>query len=70
MANETIFVLFQKLGAYSSMLSISDASPRHDGNYTCHANNAASSASYTAPLHVDGGCGAVVVTLTIMVDLF
>ena len=36
------------------MLSIADASPKHDGNYTCHANNAASSASYTAPLHVDG----------------
>lgn len=36
------------------MLSIADASPKHDGNYTCHANNAAASASYTAPLHVDG----------------
>ncbi|PVD26143.1 hypothetical protein C0Q70_13812 [Pomacea canaliculata] len=46
-------VMIQKHGDYSSMLSIADASPKHDGNYTCHANNAAASASYTAPLHVD-----------------
>ncbi|KAK7466725.1 hypothetical protein BaRGS_00037167, partial [Batillaria attramentaria] len=46
-------VMVQKLGTYSSMLSIADASPKHDGNYTCHASNAAASASYTAPLHVD-----------------
>ncbi|XP_046582612.1 Down syndrome cell adhesion molecule homolog [Haliotis rubra] len=46
-------VKIQKAGSYSSLLSIGDASPMHDGNYTCYASNAAASTNFTAPLHVD-----------------
>ena len=45
---------YQKLGTFASMLSIGDANPKHNGNYTCHASNAAAMINYTAPLHVDG----------------
>ncbi|XP_064598583.1 cell adhesion molecule Dscam1-like [Liolophura sinensis] len=46
-------IRIQKTGPYSSQLSINDASPRHDGNYTCYASNDAASSNYTASFHVD-----------------
>ncbi|RUS77575.1 hypothetical protein EGW08_014679, partial [Elysia chlorotica] len=42
----------QQLGDYS-ILSIMDAAPMHDGNYTCYVSNAAASVNYTASLHID-----------------
>ncbi|ESO90668.1 hypothetical protein LOTGIDRAFT_163888 [Lottia gigantea] len=45
-------VVIQTIGPFSSLLSISDVSPRHNGNYTCYASNAAAYTNYTAPLHV------------------
>jgi len=50
--------LFKASGPYSSLLTIDDVSPRHDGNYTCHASNEAASTSHTAVLHVDGRQGS------------
>ncbi|OWF38939.1 Down syndrome cell adhesion molecule [Mizuhopecten yessoensis] len=41
------------VGSYSSMLSIGDVSPTHNGNYTCQAQNDAAGVNFTAPLHVD-----------------
>lgn len=46
-------VLVETSGPYSSLLKIGDVSPVHDGNYTCHAHNAAASTNFTAELHVD-----------------
>ncbi|XP_062570430.1 cell adhesion molecule DSCAM-like isoform X2 [Saccostrea cucullata] len=43
----------QKLNSYMTMLSIGDANPKHNGNYTCRASNAAATTNYTATLHVD-----------------
>lgn len=37
-----------------TMLIIGDANPKHNGNYTCQASNAAAITNYTATLHVDG----------------
>ncbi|XP_053408969.1 cell adhesion molecule DSCAM-like isoform X3 [Mercenaria mercenaria] len=48
-----IGVLVETSGSYSSLLKIGDVSPVHDGNYTCHAHNAAASTNFTAFLHVD-----------------
>ncbi|GFO29921.1 Down syndrome cell adhesion molecule [Plakobranchus ocellatus] len=45
-------IRIQQLGDYS-ILSINDASPVHDGNYTCYVSNAAASVNYTASLHID-----------------
>ncbi|GFR74889.1 down syndrome cell adhesion molecule [Elysia marginata] len=45
-------VRIQQLGDYS-ILSINDAAPIHDGNYTCYVSNAAASVNYTASLHID-----------------
>ncbi|KAJ8316349.1 hypothetical protein KUTeg_006363 [Tegillarca granosa] len=50
---DRIVVSCVKLGTFTSMLVIGDASPRHNGNYTCLASNAAASINYTSPLHVD-----------------
>ena len=49
------------MDSYSSFLTIGSVEPRHDGNYTCVASNAAASTNYTAQLHVDGGCDSDVV---------
>ncbi|KAL5020556.1 hypothetical protein ScPMuIL_003448 [Solemya velum] len=46
-------IVVKNLGPYSSLLSIGDASPMHDGNYTCHASNAAADRNYTTSLHID-----------------
>ncbi|KAK3107290.1 hypothetical protein FSP39_011199 [Pinctada imbricata] len=46
-------IVIQKLSTYASMLSIGDVNPKHNGNYTCHAGNAAAEVNFTAPLHVD-----------------
>lgn len=44
----------QKLNDFITMLSIGDANPKHNGNYTCQASNAAATTNYTATLRVDG----------------
>ncbi|CAH1795907.1 unnamed protein product [Owenia fusiformis] len=46
-------ITVMKTDIYSSTLSIGDASPRHNGNYTCVASNKAASTNYTSELHVD-----------------
>ena len=46
--------LFQETGSYSSQLSIGDAAPRHDGNYTCEASNMAATVTHSATLQVNG----------------
>lgn len=43
----------QKLNDFITMLSIGDANPKHNGNYTCQASNAAATTNYTATLRVD-----------------
>lgn len=39
---------------FSSDLTFSSVTPRHNGNYTCIVSNAAASVSHTATLVVDG----------------
>lgn len=39
---------------FSSDLTFSSVTPRHNGNYTCIVSNAAASVSHTAMLVVDG----------------
>lgn len=41
---------------FSSDLTFSSVTPRHNGNYTCIVSNAAASVSHTATLVVDGKC--------------
>uniref|UniRef100_T1J6S4 Down syndrome cell adhesion molecule-like protein Dscam2 n=1 Tax=Strigamia maritima TaxID=126957 RepID=T1J6S4_STRMM len=46
-------VLIHNIDEFSSILMISSISPRHNGNYTCKATNAAGTAQHTAPLFVN-----------------
>uniref|UniRef100_T1JJJ3 Ig-like domain-containing protein n=1 Tax=Strigamia maritima TaxID=126957 RepID=T1JJJ3_STRMM len=46
-------VLIREIDEFSSILMISSISPRHNGNYTCKATNAAGTAQHTAPLFVN-----------------
>jgi hypothetical protein len=43
-----------KIGDRSSILTIVSAMAAHSGNYTCTAQNAAGTVSYTAMVHVNG----------------
>lgn len=43
-----------KIGDRSSVLTITSVMAAHSGNYTCMAQNAAGTASYTAMVHVNG----------------
>jgi hypothetical protein len=43
-----------KIGDRSSILTIVSAMAAHSGNYTCTAQNAARTVSYTAMVHVNG----------------
>lgn len=47
-------VTVMKLAERVSLLMIGAVDPRHVGNYTCVASNAAAAASYSAPLAVKG----------------
>ena len=49
------------------MLSITGATPRHDGNYTCYVTNAAASVNYTANLHIDG-TWIYIIVITIIIN--
>jgi hypothetical protein len=43
-----------KIGDRTSLLTISSVMAGHSGNYTCTAQNAAGSISYTTTVHVNG----------------
>uniref|UniRef100_T1JES4 Ig-like domain-containing protein n=1 Tax=Strigamia maritima TaxID=126957 RepID=T1JES4_STRMM len=48
-----LYIKIQQLDEFSSILNIGQVTPKHNGNYTCTAKNAATTAAYSAILNVN-----------------
>uniref|UniRef100_T1JES3 Down syndrome cell adhesion molecule-like protein Dscam2 n=1 Tax=Strigamia maritima TaxID=126957 RepID=T1JES3_STRMM len=48
-----LYIKIQQLDEFSSILNIGHITPKHNGNYTCTAKNAATTAAYSAILNVN-----------------
>lgn len=54
LASVNLGITTTKVGQRSSLLTIDAIDEHHAGNYTCHAENRASSQNFTAVLMVNG----------------
>src|SRR5277367_4686044 len=61
--SESLGIVIRKLDDFSSTLMIPIITPRHNGNYTCTATNAARSSQHTAVLNVNGNYSRIIASV-------